>query len=923
MMIVGRYFGARRRPPRLDQMILICIPAVIILIVLYGLYYFLLSAWQLLAMAGGGCAALAGLALSLFLNRRQRPIAAANLVLLSLLVVLGVVPLFVEGLTFYIVVSAFLLSLVVGAEILPGRWRLWLTAGTAFGILAWTVDQLAPLPRYALALSSLLGPYLLSANATFLLVIVWYTTLAAFRALASIRARLFITALLLVLFTGGAISYFSTIVLMHEEQEQAIERLNAVARHKQRQIDEWTNGMQTALALFARSARPQLSIVLAPNGPEQASYSDALQHLQADLTDTIVQVRLYNGLYIVDAHGNLMVSAAGAGNILPALESSCIQHVSSAPCLEPPRYLASLGRVAIVATQPIIDQYGHVSGKIASYAGLDALTKIAAEPDSLGDTGSTYLVAADNTLLTLPRSMPAQITAPIQPTAIPTQGAKMALAAHENGWSFYENERGVPVVGVYRWLPKLQSALLAEQDQAEAFQFSLTLRNVHLGVTLILLATAAVMTLYVVRSITAPLGYLAATAERIADGALDLTADIKRDDEIGALARVFNQMTARLHQARDQLEQRSRELAGANTGLQAENVERRRAEQELQLERNKLRSILDAMEDGVYIVNQQYDIEYTNPALEREFGPIDGRKCYSYLYGGTDVCPWCPNQQVWHGRSVRREQASKAGKIYEIFDAPLDNADGTRAKLAIVHDVTARKQAQDEILQRNHDLAILSRRLVEIQESERQYISRELHDETGQALTSIMLRLGMLERDLQRGMPVADRVAELKHTVEEVLEDLHGLAIDLRPSSLDHVGLAPALRQFTERIAELHGLVVDFGAIGLDEQRLPPEMEVTIYRIVQEALVNVVRHAQATHADVLVERRMDRVRVIVEDNGHGFDAATAMYSGRLGLLGMRERADMLGGRLEIDSAPGAGTTVVMEIAYDTSHSDRR
>jgi signal transduction histidine kinase len=99
-------------------------------------------------------------------------------------------------------------------------------------------------------------------------------------------------------------------------------------------------------------------------------------------------------------------------------------------------------------------------------------------------------------------------------------------------------------------------------------------------------------------------------------------------------------------------------------------------------------------------------------------------------------------------------------------------------------------------------------------------------------------------------------------------------------------------------------------------------MEITIYRIVQEALVNVVQHAQATHADVIVERRPERVQVIIEDNGLGFDTAAAVYSGRLGLLGMRERAEMLGGHLEIDSAPGIGTTVVMEAPYDGSHPDR-
>jgi signal transduction histidine kinase len=747
----------------------------------------------------------------------------------------------------------------------------------------------------------------------FLALIPWHSRLSFLRAFSSIRARLFITFLLLVLLTGGAISYFSTIALMRREQNEAVARLNSVATHKERQIEDWAKSLQTALALFAHSARPQLLIVLASNASQPDSYNAALQHLQADLSDTFVQIGLYDGLYILDAHREVILSAGGASS-QPPLDAECFQQAFKGSCLQPPRYYPALSRVAVVAAEPVVDQYGHTIGIVAGYTGLATLNAIAAEPDNIGDTGRTYLVDMDHTVL-------APVSSTVQNSVIRNPHIEMAPAAQTSESSFYENDRGVPVVGVHRWLPKLQIVLLAEQNQAEAFQPSRAMINVHLGVTLILLAAAAAIALYMVRSITAPLGRLAATAERIANGAQDLTADIKQDDEIGILARVFNHMTARLRLARDQLEQRTEELARANSELQAENTVRRRAEQVVQLERNKLKSILDAMEDGVYIVNQQYDIEYANPTLEHEFGPMNGRKCYEYLYDRTDVCPWCPNQQVWQGISVRREQILKNGKIHELFDTPLENADGNLAKLAISHDITARKQAEEEILQRNHELAILSRRLVEIQESERHYISRELHDETGQALTSLMLRLGMLERDLQRGMSVADRVAELKHTVEEVLAELHRLAVELRPASLDHVGLVPALRQYAERITERHGLIVDFGAIGLDEERLPPEMEITIYRIVQEALVNVVQHAQATHADVVVERRPERVQVIIEDNGLGFDAAAAIYAGRLGLLGMRERAEMLGGHLMIDSAPGAGTTVVMEAPYGDSHSD--
>jgi signal transduction histidine kinase len=429
-----------------------------------------------------------------------------------------------------------------------------------------------------------------------------------------------------------------------------------------------------------------------------------------------------------------------------------------------------------------------------------------------------------------------------------------------------------------------------------------------------------------VRHITAPLSRLASTADQIAHGALDRTADVSGDVEISTLAGAFNGMMDRLRQARADLEQRvqqrTAELAQANARLQDENTVRRQAERALEIERNKLKRILDAMEDAVYIVNPQYEVEYTNPALNRVFGPVNGRPCYAYLYGRSDVCPWCPNAAVWQGHSVHREVSLPDGGTYEVFDTPVTNAEGRRSKLAIYHDVTARKQVEEEVRQRNRELATLSRRLVEVQESERHYIARELHDETGQALASLMLRLGLLERDLQSGLPVAGRVAELKRTVDEVLEGLHGLASDLRPASLDHVGLVPALRQYTERLAERHHLVVDFSAIGLQEERLPPPIEITIYRIVQEALVNAVRHAQATHADVIIERRADHVRILIEDNGVGFEPTLALESGRLGLIGIRERAETLGGQLVIDSVPGTGTTLLVEVPYERAHPDR-
>ena len=157
-----------------------------------------------------------------------------------------------------------------------------------------------------------------------------------------------------------------------------------------------------------------------------------------------------------------------------------------------------------------------------------------------------------------------------------------------------------------------------------------------------------------------------------------------------------------LKKAKNDLEQRvqdrTSELVAANQLLAQEIEERRRVDAALELERNKFKSILEAMADGVYIANQDHDIEYANPAIEKEFGPAEGRKCYEYFHDGTEPCPSCKNKEVFTGKSVQWEWYSpKTGKTYELFDAPVPNADGSISRLEILHDVTRRKIAEEAL----------------------------------------------------------------------------------------------------------------------------------------------------------------------------------------------------------------------------------
>lgn len=224
-----------------------------------------------------------------------------------------------------------------------------------------------------------------------------------------------------------------------------------------------------------------------------------------------------------------------------------------------------------------------------------------------------------------------------------------------------------------------------------------------------------------------------------------------------------------------------------------------------------------------------------------------------------------------------------------------------------------------ELSRANARLRELSCHLVDMQESERCRIARELHDDTGQALAMLIAGLRLLEREADEAEAVRCRVAQLTQTADRAAESLHRLAADLRPPSLDRLGLVAALRQHAHRLTR-NGLQVQLEALGLPK-RLDPAMEIAIYRIVQEALTNVIRHAQASRADVLLHPRAGRLVAVIEDDGVGFDPQR-IPPGRLGLLGMQERAEMLGGSLALESAPGAGTTVVVEVPYAGAHPDR-
>jgi signal transduction histidine kinase len=245
----------------------------------------------------------------------------------------------------------------------------------------------------------------------------------------------------------------------------------------------------------------------------------------------------------------------------------------------------------------------------------------------------------------------------------------------------------------------------------------------------------------------------------------------------------------------------------------------------------------------------------------------------------------------------------------------------------IVTDITERKRVESErtrlfaeVLTARDRLQVLSRRLVEVQEAERRHIACELHDEIGQVLNALKLTLDLaVQRPCEEARP---RLQTAQGEVNRLIQRVRELSLDLRPTLLDDLGLLPALLWHFERYTRRTGVRVEFTHRGLENRRLPQELETAAYRITQEALTNVVRHARTQTVTVFCCVQRDQLLLDLEDQGAGFDFAAALVAGNsTGLSGMRERATLLGGEIAFQSAPGQGTRILATFPVPHSNLD--
>jgi PAS domain S-box-containing protein len=358
--------------------------------------------------------------------------------------------------------------------------------------------------------------------------------------------------------------------------------------------------------------------------------------------------------------------------------------------------------------------------------------------------------------------------------------------------------------------------------------------------------------------------------------------------------------------------------------------DRKRATETLRENQELLRTVLETLPVGVAVADAVGNILFNNAKSQEIWGgqPIASaaeRMALSKGYWhGTDrrlsSADWASSRALSEGRPVRGqlvdiETYDGRHKTLHNSAAPIRNASGAVIGVVIVNqDMTEGIRAEEALLEFADRLQQLSRRLLTVQEEERRHLSRELHDEFGQLLSAISMHL-----EIAKGLsnPAVWRsLKECSALIELVVEGMRRLAIELRPPMLDAVGLDGTLRWLAEQYSRQGNVAVAVSVKG-DLSDVPNEVAITCFRIVQESLTNVLRHAFAGKARIEIERGDASLRVLIEDDGMGFDVRAmrerAAGGRHLGFIGMRERAEILGGRLEIDSSPHAGTRIRVEL----------
>lgn len=469
-----------------------------------------------------------------------------------------------------------------------------------------------------------------------------------------------------------------------------------------------------------------------------------------------------------------------------------------------------------------------------------------------------------------------------------------------------------------------------------------------LVITSVVLIISAGIALFLTRVLTQPILELVAITRRFGDGDLEARARLHMEDEVGELSQAFNTMATSLQSSHADLLRRIRELAILNT-IAAAISSTLNLQDMLQAALDKVIGEMTLHAGWIFIEDPSSPLglqlavqsgiseafrdeeatrelgqcicvqvlESGKPLVVEEIYKECGRLSPAVIQAENLAChasvPLVSRDRVIGVLNV----ASRESRIFSTDDLALLDLIGRQIGVA-VENARLWEEVKEEDLLRGK----LLEKIITAQEDERQRLARELHDEAGQALTSLKFSLRNLEHS-DDPAEAREQLQALRDLVGQIQDDLHDLALELHPAALDELGLASALRNFIARFTSHTNLSVDFQTLGLGgdentlEVRVPKQVEVAAYRMIQEALTNVARHANADHVSIMLERQETQIIIIVDDDGQGFDIQEVLKShtmrNHLGVYSMQERVELIGGVFTVESQAGEGTTVFARI----------
>jgi len=689
--------------------------------------------------------------------------------------------------------------------------------------------------------------------------------------------------------------------------------LHTASQERRQAVTDWREQSQQIMQIARREETEligetrQLLLAVSESSSVRAGTPEACKK---SLDEVFTSYPSYANLGMIGTNGEVVASVFPSAAPSQQVGQRLLRRVLETHAFTIADYSAETtnGKPTVTFGCPVFDESNRVDGVVFAAMELDWLTGEGSDVAGRVPSGANWTeIDRNGTILA---RYPASISSCGQP--FPDRELAKAAFTQKSGLVEAAESRGIPGFAAFVQMDSQLvagnvAALLYIPKQVLFAQGNRTLiRNLMWlgGVAALALAFGWFgSTLLVMRPVKA----LLQASARLATGDLSTRTGLRHGrDELGQLSRTFDHMAQ---------------------ALEERELERQLAEETLRTRDNMIRE-LPLLPAAVCVCDQAGTVELYNRTAVELWGweppnhHINRRFCGAYQLFHADGTPMphseSPAAEVLRtGQPLRnrelvvgRPDGSRVPVLANVV--PLRDSEGSMiGAVSCLQDITERKQVEEKLHDSNDKLQLLSRRLVESQETERRHIARELHDEVGQTLTVAEMNLQALLQT-SRAAPFKGRLSESLQAVERVLAQVRDLSLSLRPSMLDDLGLCPALRWYTNRQATLVGLKAEFRADDL-EDRLDTVIETACFRVAQEALTNVARHARARAVAVELRRLDGQIHLFVRDDGVGFDVSgfreQAVLGASLGLLSMEERATLADGGFACISAPGKGTEI--------------